>query len=82
MSDDSSLTYHPSRPPPLNYSLAPRRRKLAIAAFLVLIFLVLTHLRPHEGIQTVLIRASVVWEQTLPIRRRWALLHQLVDHWI
>ncbi|KAM5538579.1 hypothetical protein V8D89_007608 [Ganoderma adspersum] len=39
MSDSTSSTYHPTRPPSLNYSIASGRRRLWIALFFVLIFI-------------------------------------------
>ena len=71
MSDDSSLTYHPSRPPPLNYSLAPRRRRLAIAAFLVLIFI-------EAGVIPLIVFYAIRWGAHLNNTKNLAIITSIV----
>ncbi|EJF56634.1 hypothetical protein DICSQDRAFT_157780 [Dichomitus squalens LYAD-421 SS1] len=71
ISDDSSLTYRPSRPPSLNYSLAPRRRKFAIASFLILIFI-------EAGVIPLIVFYAIRWGAHLNNTKNLAIITSIV----
>ncbi|PIL22972.1 hypothetical protein GSI_15669 [Ganoderma sinense ZZ0214-1] len=54
MSDPTSSTYHPTRPPSLNYSIASGRRRFWVALFFVLIFI-------EAGVLPLILFYSIRW---------------------
>ncbi|KAI1794749.1 hypothetical protein LXA43DRAFT_994067 [Ganoderma leucocontextum] len=71
MSDSNASTYHPTRPPSLNYPLTSRRRRFSIALFFVLIFI-------EAGVLPLILFYAIRWGAHLSDTKNLAIITSIV----